>query len=71
LIHDEVVEFFSIYLIIPAALWFWGSHNLYWKYAPGISLRDKALPARKADKFTAMSEPTVWKMWNPGRLITV
>jgi hypothetical protein len=28
-------------------------------------------PARKADNLTAIFEPTVYKMWEPGRITTL
>jgi hypothetical protein len=31
----------------------------------------KWLPARKAENFTAIYEPIVWKMWEPRRLKTL
>jgi hypothetical protein len=31
----------------------------------------KKRPARKADSFSAIYEPTVWKMWEPRRLTTL
>jgi hypothetical protein len=31
----------------------------------------KGLPAREADNFTAICQPTVWKMWEPRRLTTL
>jgi hypothetical protein len=31
----------------------------------------KGRPARKADKITAICEPTVYKMWKPRRLTTL
>jgi hypothetical protein len=31
----------------------------------------KGRPARKADNLTAICEPVVWKMWEPGRLTTL
>jgi hypothetical protein len=31
----------------------------------------KGRPAHKADNFTAICEPTVWKMWGPRRLTTL
>jgi hypothetical protein len=40
-------------------------------YIPGIFLRGKGRPALKADKFTAISEPPLYKMWEPRRLTTI
>jgi hypothetical protein len=31
----------------------------------------KGWPAREADNLTAICEPTVWKIWDPGRLTTL
>jgi hypothetical protein len=38
------------------------------KWVPGIFLGGKGRPALKADNLTAISEPTVYKMWKPQRL---
>jgi hypothetical protein len=69
LIPDEVIEFFSIYLVLPAALWPWGLILLIemsTRNLPGGKVR----PAREADNLTAICEPIVWKMWKPRRLTT-
>jgi hypothetical protein len=31
----------------------------------------KVRPVRKADNFSAVCEPTIWKMWEPRRLINL
>jgi hypothetical protein len=45
------------------------------KPVAGMSTRNlpggKGRPARKADNFTAICEPIVWKMWEPRRLTTL
>jgi hypothetical protein len=36
----------------------------------GMSTRKKRRPARKADNLTAISEPIIYKLWEPQRLAT-
>jgi hypothetical protein len=52
------IDFFSIYLILPAIPWPKGLFSLYQKRVPDPS-GGKALPARKTDHLTAISESTV------------
>jgi hypothetical protein len=62
---DEVNDFLSIYLILPAALvpgvYSAFNSNEYQKQTK-MFLRSKALPVHMADKLTAISEPVVWTM---------
>jgi hypothetical protein len=58
-IPGEVMDFFSIYLILPAAQWSWGLLSLEHKLVPGIFLGEKDHLERKADNFTTICEPTV------------
>jgi hypothetical protein len=61
---------FSIYLILPAALWpLWSTQpptELSTRNLPG----GKGRPARKVDNPTAICESTVKKMWKPRRFTT-
>jgi hypothetical protein len=62
-VPDEV-DFFSIYLILLAALWLCGRLSLEQKWVPGIFLGIKNRPVCRADKLAAIYEPNV-KMWEP------
>jgi hypothetical protein len=62
LIPDEVIDFFSIYLILPAALgpgvYSASNINQYQKQKKKVFLGSRALPVRKAD-LTAICEPII------------
>jgi hypothetical protein len=60
---------FSIYLILPAALWPCARLSFWQKWVPGIFRGgDKEQPAHKAHNLTAICEPIFKKMWEPRRL---
>jgi hypothetical protein len=67
-------ELFSIYLILPAALglgvYSATNRNEYQKKKKML-LRSRARPVRRTDKPTAITEPTVWTVWDPQHLITL
>jgi hypothetical protein len=59
---------FSIDVSFPAAL---GSTKPLTEMSTRNLLGAKGRPARKADNLTAIYEPIVQKMWEPGRLTTL
>jgi hypothetical protein len=69
--NPDVFFFFSVYLILPAALW------PPWLTQPltEMSIRNipggKGRPTREADNLTVICEPTVKKLWEPRPLITL
>jgi hypothetical protein len=67
-IPDEVVEFFSVYLLLPAALdpgvYSVSNRNEYQKQKNNV-LVSRARPVRGADSLTAICELTVYTMWDP------
>jgi hypothetical protein len=59
---------FLIGLILPAALWPWGSTQPLTEMSTGNLPVSKGRPALKADNLIAICEPIVYKMWEPRRL---
>jgi hypothetical protein len=68
------INFLSIYLILPAALWpgVYSASNIneYQEQKNNI-LGRRALPARKADNLAAVCEPIVCTMWDRQQLTTL
>jgi hypothetical protein len=66
-------EFFSIYLILPAAIWFCGRLNIWQKWIPGIFLGGKGRQVHKADNLTAhhLWANCLEKVWEPRHLTTL
>jgi hypothetical protein len=63
-VQDEV-DFFLIYVILPAAPWSWGSTRPITEMSTGNFPEGKKRPARRADKLAAICEPNVCKLWEP------
>jgi hypothetical protein len=60
-------EFFSIYLIPPAALGpkvYSASNRIEYQKQKIMFLGSRARPVRKADNLTAICEPIVYTMWD-------
>jgi hypothetical protein len=53
------LDFLSIYVIFPAALWLWGLLRFWKEWVPENISGGKTHLARKADNLTAICEPIV------------
>jgi hypothetical protein len=58
-VRDPMMCIISIYLILPAALWSWGSTQPLTEMSTRNLPVGKGRPARKADKVSAICEPNV------------
>jgi hypothetical protein len=56
---DEVNEFFSIYLILPALRFTQPLTEMSTRSIKIMFLGSRALPVRKADNLTSVSEPVI------------
>jgi hypothetical protein len=67
---DEIIDLFSIYLILRAAVgagvYSASTINEYRK--KNIFLDSRARPVRKADNLTAIFQPIIYTMWDPQHL---
>jgi hypothetical protein len=66
----EVIKYFSIYLTPSAALGpgVYSASCMITRNKTKMFLRNRARPARKADNFTAICDPTVQTRWDPEHL---
>jgi hypothetical protein len=68
-------EFFSIYVILPAALgpgiYSASNRNEYQKQKNILFLESRARPVRRADNLTVVREPIVYEVWDPQHLTTL